>query len=321
MNSEDSSDLQRAVDAQTQIVVGLRAAVFSETDPTRDERRFLELAVAEDRLAELQRQRVQADRRPETSLELASARRGALLGEETTGLRVEVRIRMDPVPTGVYHLLDPATDPLLTVHVENCSRIIRRVCVEARLDGLSATAARTIEIAPRKTAEFDLLPTLFPDRARTIVQTQRATLDLQVKELGGELERRDTYTITCLARSMSFNAARRPDSGEMVDLSHYYGAWVTPHVAAVQKVIRQACEFAPDHQLPGYQGDVRCVEQQVAALYRSLQAAQIVYVNSVIDFGAPFGIATQRTRLPRESLGQRSANCIDGTVLLASLME
>src|SRR5262249_5049254 len=30
---------------------------------------------------------------------------------------------------------------------------------------------------------------------------------------------------------------------------------------------------------------------------------------------------TQRTRLPRESLASRSANCIDGTVLLASMLE
>jgi hypothetical protein len=44
-------------------------------------------------------------------------------------------------------------------------------------------------------------------------------------------------------------------------------------------------------------------------------------VNSVIDYGAGPGEVTQRTRLPRESLAQKSANCIDGTVLLTSLLE
>src|SRR4029077_11411867 len=33
------------------------------------------------------------------------------------------------------------------------------------------------------------------------------------------------------------------------------------------------------------------------------------------------GQITQRTRLPRESLRHKSANCIDGTVLMASLLE
>ncbi len=42
---------------------------------------------------------------------------------------------------------------------------------------------------------------------------------------------------------------------------------------------------------------------------------------SCIDFGAGPGQVTQRTRLPREALRHRSANCIDGTVLLASLLE
>ena len=41
------------------------------------------------------------------------------LGPETTGLRVVTTIRLQPIPTGVYHLLDPKTDPLLTVAVKN----------------------------------------------------------------------------------------------------------------------------------------------------------------------------------------------------------
>ena len=41
----------------------------------------------------------------------------------------------------------------------------------------------------------------------------------------------------------------------------------------------------------------------------------------MIDFGAGPGQVTQRTRLPRESLRHKSANCIDGTVLMASLLE
>ncbi len=47
----------------------------------------------------------------------------------------------------------------------------------------------------------------------------------------------------------------------------------------------------------------------------------ITYVNSIIDFGAGPGLFTQRTRLPRESLKYHNANCIDGTVLFASLLE
>ena len=44
-------------------------------------------------------------------------------------------------------------------------------------------------------------------------------------------------------------------------------------------------------------------------------------MDSVIDFGTRPGQITPRTRLPRESLRHKSTNCIDGTVLMASLLE
>jgi hypothetical protein len=229
---------------------------------------------------------------------------------------------MDPLPTGAYHLMDPETDPLLSVDVENFSTDIRRVCVKAYIEGLTAQAVRTIEIEPRKTATFNLQPTLFPERAQAITEVQRATLHVVVTDLdNGKIESHDTYVITCLARTASFNGVRRPDTGELLDLSHYYGAWVTPHADVVQQRIRRAVELAPERRMLGYQGDPELVTGQVAALYESLREAEIVYVNSVIDYGAAAGMTTQRTRLPRETLELRSANCIDGTVLLASLLE
>jgi len=68
------------------------------------------------------------------------------LGPETTGLRVVTTIRLQPIPTGVYHLLDPEIDPLLTVAVKNESHEPRRVCVTAHIEGLSARAIKTIEL-------------------------------------------------------------------------------------------------------------------------------------------------------------------------------
>ena len=56
---------------------------------------------------------------------------GVALGPDTTGLRVVTTTRLKPIPTGVYHLLDPDTDPLLTVAVRNESHEPKRVCVTA----------------------------------------------------------------------------------------------------------------------------------------------------------------------------------------------
>jgi len=63
------------------------------------------------------------------------------------------------------------------------------------------------------------------------------------------------------------------------------------------------------------------VREQVAALYRSIQEAGLAYINAVTDYGAPADSVTQQARLPRESLARKSANCLDGAVLFASLIE
>jgi hypothetical protein len=228
---------------------------------------------------------------------------------------------MDPLPTGAYHLMNPETDPLVRVEIENVSRDICRVRVESFIEGLSARAIQTIEIDPRKTETLKLQPTLFPDRVQLYTEVQKATLHVIVDNLDGKQESHNTYPLTCLSRNASFNSVRRPESGELVDMSHYYGAWVTPHTEAVQERIRYAVASMPDKRMLGYQGDPDVVQTQIDALYQSLHAAEIVYVNSIIDYGSGEELTTQRTRLPSESLAMRSANCIDGTVLMASLIE
>jgi hypothetical protein len=322
-------DMSRQIHEQYLRVRGLQEAVYSQPDPAADTTLRARLAQAEADLNDL-RQRT-AGRAAAAEAAVEPARRLRLLGPETTGLRVEAALRMQPLPTGFYNLLDPKADPLLEVSLENKDDDkTKRVRVQAYLEGLSARHVQTVEIKPEKQVTLKLLPTLLPARARKITEVMRATLHLVIDDLDGAQESHDTFSVVCLARTSSINAVHRPDTGQWVDLSHYYGAWVTPYVEAVQERVRRAASLWPAGQLWGYQAgqasspkpqELQAVTEQVAALYRSLREAGIVYVNSVIDFGAPPGLAIQRTRLPRESLRRKSANCIDGTVLLASLLE
>jgi hypothetical protein len=313
---------QRELQQQYRLVRSLQTAVYAQADPSADAELYQQLTQEQARLHDLEQQLVA----PSAALAkepAAEAPHDRFLGPETTGLRVQPTVNMQPLPTGIYHLLDPETDPLLTVALGNESSDTKRVCVKAFLEGLSAQAIRTVELPAGESLPrpLRLLPTLFPERAQAITEVQRATLHLIVEDLDGKPESHDTFSLVCLARTSSFNGVRRPDTGRVVDLSHYYGAWVTPHVEAVQARIRRAADHWPGRQIWGYQVTPESVPQQVAALYQALREAEIVYINSVIDYGAPPGMFTQRTRLPRESLTQKSANCIDGTVLMASLLE
>jgi hypothetical protein len=248
-----------------------------------------------------------------------------MLGADTTGLTVEAVVRFPELPTSIYPLLNPEQDPLLLVHVRNSSHEHRRVRVSAHLEGLSAQAVRTVELAPKKAETLKLSPTLLPGKARTLTTVQWATLHVIADDLDGKQERHDTYPVLCLARTSGFNSTVvDPLTGASQDLTRYYGAWVTPFVAPVQKLIREAANLLPSGKMMGYQraaDGAFTTEAQVRALYQALQKADIAYVHSVISHGAPPGHVMQRTRLPRESLAARSANCLDAVVLMASLLE
>ena len=300
----------------------LRSLVYSQPDPAAVADLQAELAAAETELRAAQTRPLPTASTPAQTASPPAAR---LLGSDTTGLKVDPTLTMNPVPTAIYPLLDPETDPLLTVTVANVSLDSKpkRVCVRAWIEGLSAESVRTVEIKRGQTSPMlKLLPLLFPERALQITGIQRATLHLRVDDLDGKPEAHDTFPLVLLARTSGFNAARDPRTGEAKDLTHYYGAWVTPHAATVQERARRAAALHPSGMLAGYiRPGAERVREQVAALYRSLQEAGIAYINSVTDYGAPAGAITQRARLPRESLTQKSANCVDGAVLFASMLE
>src|SRR5205807_2265128 len=115
-------------------------------------------------------------------------------------------------------------------------------------------AVRTLELkrGNKGPTTLKLLPLLFPERARLITEIQRATLHLRVDDLDGKPECHDTFPIVLLARTSSFNAVADPKSGLPKDLTHYYGAWVTPYAEAVQERVRRAAALHPSGSLTGY---------------------------------------------------------------------
>jgi len=126
----------------------------------------------------------------------------------------------------------------------------------------------------------------------------------EVVDLDKKVESHDPYSLVLLARNSSFNSVVDPETGRPRDLTNYYAAWVTPHVEAVQALVRRAAERVPGRRIWGYQGrsDLEATGTQVKALFDTLKEAGIAYIASVVDFGAGPGQVTQRTRLPRESV-------------------
>lgn len=243
-----------------------------------------------------------------------------LLGPGTTGLEVKVHLRMAHMPTGIYHLLDVTQRPLVSCDLRNADASnTRRLRVSTYIEGYSAMAVDTVELEKEGKRTLDQLPTLFPASTRRLNEMTRASLNVLVEDLDGKIELHRTHPVWLLARNAAPLELKDPNQGELVDMTPYLGAFVTPNAPRIMAFLRQAVEHHPERQFVGYQGNVI---SQVRALFDALKAdAQITYVNSLIAFDPTEGSSSQRVRLPRESLCERQANCVDGALLFASLLE
>lgn len=329
------SDDPSLLDLETQIYTArrntdrLRREVFGFEGPALQH--LEELAAAESELSSLERQlKEKTSNNPASGRLLHLVGRPAAsfgtLGRDTTAMEADVHLRMAAVTTSIYHLLDRAQSPLLTCRITNLSTQTRRLRISSNIEGYSAHAVDTIEIpAGSGPLEIHQLPTIYPQALASVNELTRASLNVLIEELldgGTRVESQSTHPIWLLARTSAPLAVKDPATGGWIDHSRYLGAFVTPNAPELMSFLRQAVELHPQKRLAGYQGDRSQVEPQVRALYDALKScAEIQYVNSVIAFNPDAGVSNQRVRLPRESLSARQANCIDGVVLFASLLE
>ncbi|MCB0052499.1 MAG: hypothetical protein KDE24_23480, partial [Caldilinea sp.] len=225
----------------------------------------------------------------------AESQHAVTRSNKTTALDATVSLRMTHIPTAIYHLLDTDASPLLEVELVNTAREMRRVRVTARVEGYSADAVATVELdrngeGVRK--KVKLLPTLFPQATDPVHELTRATVTVLVEELiyAGEnsakigtavrIENHDSLPIWMLARNSAPLAVRDPQSGAWVDLTRYFGAFVTPNRPEVMAFLRKAAAHHPQKRLAGYQSDVTA---QARAIFDALKEdADITYVNSLI---------------------------------------
>ena len=262
----------------------------------------------------------------EAGVVVDTAKDKGLLGPLSTKLEVTVKLLMEHIPTSVCHLFDPATHPLLSCEArkaDGADNTVRRLRVTASVEGYSAPAIDTVELEDKAPHEFKLLPTFYPQRLDEVTELTRATLSVLVEDLDSRLvELHRTSPVWLLARTTALLSVRNPTTGESVDLTPYFGAFVTPNDPDVLAFLGHVKTHHPAQALSGYQGDREGVTAQVKAAYDAVKEdVKVTYVNTVIAFSPDDTTAVQRVRLPSEALKTGAANCIDGVVLLASLLE
>ncbi len=112
------------------------------------------------------------------------------------------------------------------------------------------------------------------------------------------------------------------DGADAVDLSWIFAAYVNERDGVVDDVITSAQASAIVDSFDGYAStDPDNVYRQVWAVWHALSERGIRYSNAdpAIERGPK--VFSQRVRFLRETWNDRSANCIDGSVLIASVLQ
>src|SRR5262249_29424035 len=114
--------------------------------------------------------------------------------------------------------------------------------------------------------------------------------------------------------------------GKSFQYAPFIASWVTPHETLVESLLAHAKNYTRERRLAGYEAWNTAAAQEketlleAQAIYTGLKSRGLSYVKSSTSLGDHMDFS-ERVRMPRVSLHDTSANCIDAAVMYASLFE
>lgn len=245
--------------------------------------------------------------------------------DEKRGIQVITDLLYSYLPSGILHLYDAQTKPLIRFAIFNESSHDLEFIVSSNIEGFSYSRTDTLAVPRGQRKIISQLPQIDIESAKRITEIRRAVLHTKIHYLdNGQklLFQEQDFDIYFTARNVIQWAIVGSSTDEFMPLLDHVAAWVTPRAQPVKQTLRTAADKLG--MLWGYQGkpDASQARIQVKSIYESLKdEVHLAYINSPFGIGPSGGKNLQSIRLPRESIEERSANCIDGAVLYASLLE
>ena len=221
------------------------------------------------------------------------------------------------IALGVYHLFGfEKTGAPAEIRFYNLGDKPRLLRVEAQIPGVTEAAVRSVTLLSGAQREVVfLVPQLATSFSPASIRSERpAQLHLKINE-GDKVLYEDTLSISLLPRD-SLPLFREVGADITKMTPEYIGAWVTPNSRAVDGFLTAAKQRHPKKMFVGEQADT---VSQVKAIYDELKARGVTYVmDPTVNTDL---VKVQRTRLPSEVLESTNAQCLEGTILFATMLE
>jgi len=203
-------------------------------------------------------------------------------------------------------LISPSEESEVTVTV-----LGNGILEESTFEGTLDEEGTVYRIFPRIRYKYDAL------------MRNKQSIPLEVTfavEIDGEELEDQTVTLTLRSINDCPFAVAGPD-GESKDISFMFAAYVNEQHPFVDKILREALDEGIVDSFTGYQSGAPVeVYRQVYALWNALAERDVRYSNITTSAAATDAVASQHVRLVDESINNGQANCVDGSVLLASLL-
>ena len=176
--------------------------------------------------------------------------------------------------------------------------------------GVLPTAGTTYRIYPKMRFKFDKLI--------NCKQAIPVSVSYSVK-IGNSQEENQTGTITMRAiNDCPFGVIV---GEEMAPMNLSFAAYVNEQHPFVDKLLKEALQVGMVRSFTGYQsGDPNQAIRQVYAIWDLMVSREMKYSNITATASLSTQVRSQHVRLVEETINNTQANCVDGTVLFASIL-
>jgi hypothetical protein len=232
---------------------------------------------------------------------------------------------VDDLYLGIYHLFGH-TGPrpgevlaLSNIRLTNSTPRARELLVDVQIPGVTTKGTRKVTLLGNATETVALSPQLDPSFQPASVRAPlSADLRVTIRDVKGELLHEESSPLQVHPRdTLPMREIRdKVEMGTRPILS-YAVAWVTPNAKPIEQVLTSAKKRMPWSK---FMGEQSTTVNQVRALFDELKARGMSYVMDP-SLGVDGGTFAQRTRLPSEVLESTNAQCLEGTLLYATLFE
>jgi TPR repeat protein len=231
-------------------------------------------------------------------------------------------IYQETVPLGIYHLFVSGAGKSLAgslcgFKLTSLTPSPRTVRMTVEIPEVTETVTQSVILLPGKTATFYLTPPLKSNFDPSALRADRPAI--LVVNITDEATNNSLLSRSLPIKLMPFDSL--PWSIKTPQNTHprreeFIGAWVTPNSPAIEQFLTAAKARVPDRT---FSGPFAASLPQVQAMFEELKSTGVTYVMDPSLFSGLDSVA--HTRLPKDVLASHNAQCLEGTVLFASLLE